>query len=265
MKEKRLENKKIIITGASGGLGERFAWHAASQGAIPIMVARSYDKLAACRDRIFQAFQIRAYVYQADLSDERQLEQVFTAILEDHGQIECLINNAGFGLFEPVGLMEWPRTAEMFELNVFAAMRAVQMLLPHFTNQKQGHIVNVASQAGKIATPKSAAYSATKHALLGFTNVLRQEAKDAGIYVTAVNLGPVKTNFFDLADPEGGYVKNVERYMLDPDEVARKVIRSLFTKKREINMPWWMEAGSKMYQLFPGLMETVLKKQFRKK
>lgn len=68
-----------------------------------------------------------------------------------------------------------------------------------------------------------------------------------------------------MADKDGTYQQNVEKYMLKPEKVAAKIVRSLFTKKREINMPWWMEAGSILYRLFPGLMESVLKAQFDKK
>src|SRR5690606_33540996 len=131
--------------------------------------------------------------------------------------------------------------------------------------KNDGHIVNIASQAGKISTPKSAVYASTKHAILGFTNALRQELMDKSIHVTAVNLGPVKTNFFSHADPEGSYQKNVGKYMLDPEKVAEKIANHLFTGKREINMPLWMDFGSRLYQLFPSMMEKALKKQFNKK
>src|SRR5690625_7873825 len=102
---------------------------------------------------------------------------------------------------------------------------------------QKGHIVNIASQAGKLATPKSSASAATKHAVLGFTNALRLEAVKEGVQVTAANLGPVRTSFFKTADPEGAYQKNVAQYRLAPDYGARKVGRHWLTSKRETNMP----------------------------
>ena len=260
-----IANKKIIVTGASSGMGERFVWHIAANGGIPIMIARSFDKLQAIQLKIKETFQQDAFIYQADLLKTEQVEAVFTQILAEHVLIDALINNAGLGKFAPVQQMEWADVSQMFGLNVFASMRSIQYMLPHFAQNHTGHIINIASQAGKIATPKSAAYTASKHALLGFTNVLRQEAKALGVRVTAVNVGPARTRFFDIADPEGSYVRSVERYMLDPDMVAKKVVGALFTNKREVNLPWWMELGSKLYQLIPGIMEIVLKQQFHKK
>ncbi|WP_163969926.1 SDR family NAD(P)-dependent oxidoreductase [Oceanobacillus halotolerans] len=265
MHKRRLEGKKIIITGASSGIGERLSWHIANQGGIPLMLARSIDKLEAQQELIHRELDVMGFIYQVDLQQKQGLEYVFHQLVEEHGQIDGLINNAGIGIFDYVKNMNLPDIEQMFQLNVYALMHGTVKLLPHFMTQKEAHIVNVASQAGKMATPKSAVYASTKHAVLGFTNALRLELVDYPIYVTAVNLGPVQTNFFTNADPSGKYQQNVARYMLDADTVARKVAAHLFTKKREINLPWWMEIGSKLYHLFPTGLERLLKKQFNKK
>ncbi|RTR35461.1 SDR family NAD(P)-dependent oxidoreductase [Robertmurraya yapensis] len=131
--------------------------------------------------------------------------------------------------------------------------------------QRSGHIVNVASQAGKIATPKSSVYSATKHAVLGYTNSLRMEVTDSNIFMTTVNPGPIATNFFEIADEKGTYVKNVQRIMLKPDYVAEKIVSAMLTKRREINLPRWMNVGSVFYALFPNLFERFGKRSFNKK
>ncbi|GIO22536.1 hypothetical protein J11TS1_11170 [Oceanobacillus sp. J11TS1] len=155
---------------------------------------------------------------------------------------------------------------EMFQVNVLSGIQYTQAFLPHFLQFKgRSHIINIVSQAAKLPTPKSAGYVASKQAMLGFTDVLRQETRESNLVVTAVNLGPVKTSFFETADKSGTYQQNVEKYMLQPKKVASKVVQSLFTRRREINMPWWMEIGSIFYRLFPGLMESLLKSQFNKK
>lgn len=259
-----LKNQKIIITGASGGLGERFAWHIASNGGIPIMIARSYDTLIKHQEHILETFGIKAFVYESDLLTSNG-QEIFNEIIEEHGQIAGLINNAGMGMFDSILDADLNDTRKMFELNVFAVMKAVELIYPHFIKQGKGHIVNITSQAGKIATPKSSSYVSSKHAIFGYSNVLRQEAVHYGINVMTVNLGPVATNFFTLADPSGDYVRNIAKYMLDPDVVAKKVVKQLMRKKREINMPWWMDFGSKLYAIAPSLMEKVLKSQFNKK
>ena len=82
--------------------------------------------------------------------------------------------------------------------------------------RRQGHIINIASMAGKMATAKSTVYSATKFAVLGFSNALRLELKPLGVAVTTVNPGPIETNFFDKADPSGSYLEKVGQIVLEP-------------------------------------------------
>lgn len=153
----------------------------------------------------------------------------------------------------------------MFNVNVIGLMVCTRMVLPKMREQRSGHIINIASQAGKIATPKSSVYAATKHAVLGYTNSLRMELADYNVYVTAVNPGPIATNFFQIADEKGTYVKNVKRIMLQPEYVAKKVVDKIFTPAREINLPRWMNAGSIIYTLFPRLFERLGKKAFNQK
>lgn len=261
----QVTSKKIIVTGASSGIGERIVWHIAKSGGIPIMLARSVDKLQDIQQKISDTFGVQAHCYQVDLLNESERVAVFDQILIDHPSIHGLINNAGSGLFEYVESMDWYETKNMFELNVFALIQGTQQIVKHFLSNREGHIVNIASQAGKMATPKSSIYASTKHAVLGFTNALRMEVVGKNVAVTAVNLGPVRTNFFVDADPTGSYQAQIAAYMLDPDRVAQKIVKHLFKRKREINMPGWMEFGSKLYTLFPNTMEFILKNQFNKK
>lgn len=264
MMNELLQNRKFIITGASGGLGERFAWHIARNGGIPIVIARSYDILLKNQELMLEAFGVQAIIYESDLSTTDG-QEIFLDIIEEHGPISGLINNAGIGMFESVLDVNFKSIRKMFELNVFSVMKAVEFIYPHFIEHGKGHIVNIVSQAGKIATPKSSSYVSSKHAILGYSNVLRQEAANYGINVMTVNLGPVATNFFEFADPSGKYANSVAKYMLDPDVIAIKVVKHLMRKKREINMPWWMEIGSKFYAFAPSIMERALKSQFNKK
>ncbi|MFC2948244.1 SDR family NAD(P)-dependent oxidoreductase [Virgibacillus sediminis] len=263
--QNRLRGKKVLITGASSGLGAAIAWKLAEHGAVPIMAARSADKLERMAESMNKELGAVSHFYPVDLVDREKGKEVLEAIVNSHPTLEGLINNAGIGSFQLMEDMEMEEAEYMVELNVLSLMRVTKSLLPHFQSLGKGHIINIASQAGKIATPKSAVYAASKHAVLGYTNALRLELKDQGIHVTAVNPGPVSTGFFKTADPDGSYVKSVQRYMLEPSKVADKIIKHLFTNKREINMPWWMEVGSRFYHQFPGTMETLLKEQFNKK
>ncbi|API90472.1 MULTISPECIES: SDR family oxidoreductase [Virgibacillus] len=265
MKQASLINKKIIITGASSGIGEKLAWHIARNGGVPILLARSQDKLQQLSDCIYQSFHVQSPIYSIDLRDKKAISGVISEITIKHDPIHGLINNAGMGIFSEVKDIREDEVNAMFQLNVTALIFITKQLLPYFQQQPVAHIINIASQAGKVATPKAAIYAATKHAVLGFSNGLRLELAASNIYVTAVNLGPVKTNFFLTADPSGNYEKNVARYILDPDKVAKKIVRYLFAPKREINLPFWMDIGSRIYQMFPTVTEKLLRKQFTRK
>ncbi|MBO8154871.1 MAG: SDR family oxidoreductase [Bacillaceae bacterium] len=261
----RIKGKKILITGASSGIGEQLAWKAAVGGAYPILVARSKDRLSRIASSIKRELGCRSDVYICDLLHEEEWESTMKQIVSDHGPVHVLINNAGIGYFELIQESTLSSYQQMFQLNVMALIQSVHFFLPIMAENGEGHIVNIASQAGKMATPKSAGYAATKHAVLGFTNSLRMEAEKQGIFVTAVNPGPVNTNFFQTADPEGTYKKAISRHLLQPERVAEKIVNHLYTPKREINLPLWMEAGSKLYHLAPRLMEKMFKNQFFKK
>lgn len=261
MMNNKLKNKRIVITGASSGIGERIAWHVAQGGGIPILIARRKEKL----EELVANLSVQGFWYTCDLADPEHIRTTFHSIFQDHGQIDVLVNNAGFGVFESVSDTDMNAFHSMFDVNVLGLIQCVKEVLPRMMEQNHGHIVNIASLAGKMSTPKSAGYASTKHAVIGFTNALRLEMSSYHIFVTGVNLGPVRTSFFDTADPGGEYKASVERYMLDPNHVASRIVSHLFTSKREINMPSWMEAGAKLYQLMPGVMEKVFRSQFSKK
>lgn len=131
--------------------------------------------------------------------------------------------------------------------------------------QGSGHIVTIASMAGLIASANASVYSATKFAIIGFSNALRLELADHNVYVTTVNPGPVATAFFDTADPSGHYLDKVKRFTLSPETVAKKIIASLGKNKRELNMPMALVLAHKAYTLFPRLSDILARKIFRYK
>ena len=261
----RIQGCYVAITGASSGIGEKIAIECARHGAHLVLLARREELLAKLSERIKNDYGVSCYYYSLDVQDFDSVERVFSVIESDVGHIDILVNNAGFGIFNEVVHSSLDEMKNMFEVNVFGLIASTKMVLPAMMKRRKGHIINIASQAGKMATPKSSLYSATKHAVLGFTNSLRLEVKHHNVFVTSINPGPIKTNFFNIADREGHYVKNVERWMLDPDKVARIIVASMLTSKREINLPGWMNAGSTLYQIMPKVFEKLAGNAFFKK
>ncbi|HJV16479.1 MAG TPA: SDR family oxidoreductase [Bacillales bacterium] len=260
-----LKGKNIIITGASGGIGAEIAKLCAERGANLILLARSIDKLQQLQKDFYQKYRINVHIFQLDVSDTNKIKEVFSRIFEIVDQVDILVNNAGFGVFREAHEATIEEIKGMFNVNVVGLMACTNMVLPKMRERRLGHIINIASQAGKIATPKSSVYSATKHAVLGYTNSLRMELHDFNVNVTSVNPGPIATNFFNIADEKGTYVKNVQRFMLQPEYVAQKVVDAMLTKTREINLPRWMNMGSVIYVLFPRLFEWLGRRAFNQK
>jgi uncharacterized protein len=260
-----LENKVVAITGASGGLGAHLALDAAKKGALPVLFARREDQLKIVQDTILKETGIKAPFYTLDVSDPDSVEQVFTQVLIDQKNVHILVNNAGFGVFEEFADAPWKNIEGMFSTNVLGLMACTRAVLPHMLERRSGHIINIASQAGKISTPKSSVYAATKHAVLGFSNGLRLEVAHKGVHITTVNPGPIATDFFTLADKSGNYVKNIQKFILQPSHVSQKILEAMQRPVREINLPWWMNIGSTAYQVMPRLVERLGGKSFRQK
>lgn len=256
-----LSNQVVLITGASSGIGALTARKLAEHGAIPILTARSGEKLEqvgalipGAHDRIVM-----------DVTDETQVNAAVRSVLERYGRIDVLINNAGYGIFESFENTTVDEFAGMMDINYMGVVRCTKSVLPHMLAAGRGHVVNVASLAGKIGSAKSSAYSATKHAVLGFTNALRQEMSGRNIAITAINPGPVDTPFFDKADPSGQYVENMRFFLLRPEQVADAILKAIKKRKPEVNLPFMGAAGIKLYQMFPRLADKLAYRLINKK
>lgn len=260
-----LQAKVVVITGASSGIGEQMARKVASLGGRPILLARSRKKLEVICEDINQNNQTQAVYYPLDVSDVKAVETVFQQIYAEVGSIDILVNNAGFGVFDLADEAKMEDIQSMFQVNVIGLIACTKAVLPKMLQENKGHIINLASIAGKLATPKSSVYAATKHAVLGFTNSLRMEVAKTNIQISAVNPGPIETNFFQTADKTGTYVKNVKSYMLSAETVATKVIKLMQNPRREINLPRWMNWGSILYHLFPTIADKVMGSLLNKK
>lgn len=254
----RINGKTVMITGASGGLGENIARKCAANGANLILLARNIEKMKKIKEELESKYTVTIDVFQADVGRREDIALAFKQIRANKTAVDVLVNNAGFGVFDSFIEADLKDIENMFKVNVLGLMGCTKEILPSMIERNSGHIINIASQAGKLATPKSSGYAASKHAVLGFTNSLRMELAKTNIYVSAVNPGPIETNFFKVADKSGNYVKNVKKYMLTSDFVAEQVVQMMLRPKRELNLPKWMNMGSVLYSLFPGIADKLV-------
>lgn len=251
-----LTNKVVVVTGGSAGLGEQICYEAAKQGAVVVVCARRINLIGKVREQCAVLSGREAFSYQLDIADPESVERVVEAISAEVDYIDVLVNNAGFGLFENFVEIDLAVARQMFDVNVLGMMTFTQKVAIKMIEAGQGHIINVASMAGKMATAKSTVYSATKFAVLGFSNALRLELKPLGVAVTTVNRS-IQTEFFDKADPTGTYLAAVDKIVLDPTKLAKEVVGSMGTSRREINRPFVMEAAARFYTLFPHLGDFI--------
>ena len=247
--------RHILITGASGGIAQ--AMVPLLKDDFLILLGRDAQKI----EKLYASYPKKA-IYEIDISKAADLAALVEKIYQDYGKIDVLVNNAGYAIYDDFENFSEEQVRAMFDVNLFALMAFCRLVGKEMKATKAGHIINIVSMSGKIASAKSSIYSATKFAALGFSNTIRLELAPYNVAVTTVNPGPVATGFFDLADPDGSYQKSVQAFMISPEKVASKIVQSMGTKKREINLPWLLEATNKFYTLFPNLADFLARKVF---
>jgi NADP-dependent 3-hydroxy acid dehydrogenase YdfG len=193
---KRLDGRIALVTGASSGIGEATAIALAQAGARVAIAARRVDRLQALAERL-RSLGAEPLVLEADLLDEHVAQQIVRDTESHFGQLDILVNNAGVMYLEPVAEADLGRWRRMLELNVLSLIASTQAALAGMKSRRDGHIVNIASTAGRIANPNGAAYSATKFGVVAFSEALRREVYADNIRVSVIEPGVVQTELRD--------------------------------------------------------------------
>lgn len=217
----RLQNKVVVITGASSGIGKATALEFARRGANLFIGARRGELLdevaGVCRA---QGVQCTAVV--ADVAKREDCERLIDAA----GKVDVLVNNAGFAIFDSIEKASHHDLQQMMETNYFGTVWCTQAALPGMLERGDGVIVNVSSIAGLMGYARMGGYCATKFAIVGFTEALRDEVIGRGVRVSLICPGTVETNFF--ANAERGKMPGASRLILaiKPERVAKAICDS---------------------------------------
>jgi NAD(P)-dependent dehydrogenase (short-subunit alcohol dehydrogenase family) len=244
--EGAVNGKTVVITGASSGIGKAAAHKVAAAGGIPLLVARSLDKLEETKREIEDAGGT-AYVYSADLSDMDSIDKVVEEMLSEHAAIDILVNNAGRSIRRGITL-SLERT---MQLNYFGAIKLVMALIPHMREQRSGHIVNVSSIGAQTNPPRFSAYVASKAALDAWTRCVGSELIGDGITFTTIHMPLVRT-------PMIAPTKMYDSFpTISPDEAADLICEAIRAKPKTINTRLGT-FGEVAYALAPKAVDQIL-------
>ena len=227
-----------VVTGASSGIGEATARRLARDGAGLVLVARREDRLRALAEELGGAT-----VVAVDLTDDDAPARVKDAVESEHGRLDLLVNNAGAAWRGSFADMGWEGVQKHMDLNFDATLRLTHALLPLLRRSAPSSIVNVASVAGRISRARSVAYSASKFALIGWSDGLHAEEKPNGVHVGMVLPGFVTTEGF----PQRELMEKAltRRIVSTPDKVAKAIMQVGPGGKAEryVPRPYWVIAA----------------------
>ena len=223
-----LKDKVAIVTGASSGIGASIVRALSRGGCRVVLAARSeleLEKVAASC-----APEAETLVVPTDVRDERQIERLVEATLARFGQIDVLVNNAGFGVFKPVVELSTAEFDSIVSVNLRGAFLATKYALPHMYARGEGAIINISSIAGKHGFASGGAYCASKFGLMGLMECVFHEARRHDVRVVTITPGSVDTLFFDEAQTT---VPDRNR-ILQPEDVADTVVLALTLPARAL-------------------------------
>ncbi len=213
-----LDNKVVVITGASSGIGRELALAFAQRGAKVVLAARRAELLEAIR-RELEPYASDVLIVPTDVTDESQLKNLVKTTLATFGQMDVLVNNAGIIHSGYLQHQDDESIRQMVEVNLHAAMLLTKEILPHMLVRRSGYIVNVGAMSSRLTMPMYSTYNATKSGLAAFTEGLRRELRGTGIQATLAlpvwtRSENTRTNYWELP-------------IQNPEEAANGIVEGL--------------------------------------
>ncbi|MDQ2897276.1 MAG: SDR family NAD(P)-dependent oxidoreductase [Actinomycetota bacterium] len=252
-----VEDKTILITGASSGIGEATALKLGAAGATVLLVARTKDKL----DEVAAAVDAaggRGLSYPCDLTDPDDVDRMAAVVLDEHGVVDVLVNNAGKSIRRSVNrsydrFHDYQRT---MQLNYFAPVKLILDLLPVMRENGSGHIVNISSIGLQVNTPRFAAYLASKAALDAFSRSIAPEVIGDGVHLTTVYMPLVRT---PMIAPTSVYDRVPT---LSPEQAAEMITEAIRKQPKRVATTLG-SLGQLTYAIAPGAQDLVVNRAYQ--
>jgi short-subunit dehydrogenase len=256
----------ILITGASSGIGAAAARLFGEKEYRVVLAARRVERLQTLAKEI-QVAGGEALPIPTDVTQLDQIENMVSTTLREFGQIDVLLNNAGFGRMKWLEKLEPEGDIEaQLRVNLLGVIHATRLVLPHMLERKKGHIINMASIASWIATPTYSIYAASKFGLRGFSEGLRREVGALGIHISDIYPGGVETEFADHMGRKPGTSPTTPKFLrLRSEDVARTVWRVVRRPRRTVVVPRVMWIPIWINMIFPSFVDWAISRFFTRR
>lgn len=228
MKKQELQNKNVLITGASSGIGYELSKVFADNGYNLILIARNYKRLEEIKKEVLEKFKVKVKVIQKDLSVTSSALEIFNELKKENIDIDILVNNAGAGYVGLFNDINYKKDIDIINLNISTLTILTKLFSNHMIKRGYGKILNVASTGAYQPGPYTAVYYATKAYVLSLSEALTIELKEYGINVSTLCPGSTKTGFSKRAGKEDINVA------MSAEKVAKIAYRGLLKNKRII-------------------------------
>jgi short-subunit dehydrogenase len=257
--------KVAIVTGATRGIGYALAQALLNEGLIVYAIGVDQGRLADAASRLAHP---HLHTRRIDVADPAALEALVREVVATHGRLDWMVNNAGILGGGELADMSPVQMKSLVDINLWGVIHGSRFAALHMRDQKSGHIVNVASMAGVFPVPFSAVYTATKHAVFGFSLALREELRDYGVSVHVVCPDVVDTAIFDRAIDNQGYSYRhvIDRHMsraITAHEAARYVLSGVEKDRAVIYTPPRSRAIGTLGKIFPSFIARQVAQRMR--
>ncbi len=258
MSQRSLHERRVVITGASSGVGRALALELAPYSPRLILVARSEQPLAELTAELIKRGAAAAEAVVGDVTDPAVRDRIVERVSDPWGGLDILVNNAGISTHARFADSSEATLRQIMELNFFAAAELTRQCLPMLRAGDDPLVVNVGSVLGHRAAPLNSEYSASKFALRGWSEALRAELSRDAVGVLLVSPGTIDTGFFDHLVGQAKPMPWGKQKGITPKAAAQQIVRAIRLRRREIFPNWRGRLLAGLNRCCPGLVDRLM-------